>query len=104
MSVAVIAMICPQISLAEGFTGADFLAWPQDQQNSYIQVSIAMAGVVATQTKPETAACIDTWYAPDTDLKEERNAAIRDTIGKYASYHPSGVIFAVLQDACGAFK
>lgn len=98
------AAFCPQQSLAEGLTGKEFLNWPQEQQDSYIQISITMAGVVATQTKPSVATCIDEWYAPDTSLKDDRDAFIRDTIKGYEGYHPSGVIFAVLQNKCGDFK
>lgn len=98
------AMIYPQISLAEGFTGEDFAAWPTVSQDSYIQSSVMMAGVIGAQVKPEISRCIDGWYFADEATKAERNDSIRQVIAGYETYHPSGVILALIQQDCGAFK
>ena len=90
--------------MANGFTGADFATWEMRAQDSFIQTSITMAGVVATQTKPEVARCLDDWYRPDTELKDRRNDEVRTIIMGNPTYHPSGVIMAVLVKACGSFN
>jgi len=102
--IAAAMVIHPQESRADGFTGKSFMGWTAAQQDSYIQTSITMAAVVATQTKPAVADCIDAWYRPDTNVKDKRNEEVRVLITQYPDYHPSGVIFAALRKACGDFK
>ena len=103
ISLAATIAICPQESTAQGLSGTDFAAWPEESQNSYIQTSITMAGVVITQIDPAVSRCIDDWYLGD-GRKAERNAFIRETIGNHPSYHPSGTIMAILMDACGPLR
>lgn len=98
------ALICPQISLAEGFTGREFLAWQQASQDSYLQTSVTMASMIIAQTNAETGACVDDWYFGDQAMIDRRNAELRDQIEAYDGYHPSAVIAAVLQKQCGSFK
>ena len=100
MAVGGLAAFHPQEIRANGFTGTDFAQWDESAQNSYIQTSVTMAGVVLTQIAPEKSACIDDWYLGDGQ-QAARNAHIRKTIAQYGGYHPSGTILAVLQEACG---
>lgn len=93
----------PQNSLADAFTGKDFSKWSETGQDSFIQASVTMAGVVLTRTQPDKARCIDGWYGGD-DKKAERNASIRKTIADYGDYHPSGTILAIIEQACGPLK
>ncbi|MCA8883368.1 MAG: hypothetical protein KDA50_06430 [Rhodobacteraceae bacterium] len=95
--------ICPQVSLAEGFTGKDFSAWPVESQDSFIQTSVTMAGVVLTQLQPEKSTCIDKWYIGE-GRRAERDAYIRETIIAYSNFHPSGTLLAILVEACGSLK
>lgn len=97
-------VICPQVSQAQGFTGEAFGTWSETGQDSYIQSSVMMAGVIATQIQPEISSCIDNWYFGTPAAKAERNAEIKALIDQYASYHPSGVILAAVQQACGSFE
>jgi len=90
----------PQVSVAEEFTGAQILAWEQEKQDSYFQISIIMASFIAAQKHPEQAKCIDKWYFEDIAAKNNR---VRESIALYSDYHPSGVIIAVLKKACGDF-
>lgn len=92
--------IYPQAAKAEEFTGKEFSAWSEASQNSYIQTSITMAGVVAAQYKKEVSLCIDDWYFGG-DQQKLRNQSIREAILKYENYHPSGVILALVQEQCG---
>lgn len=96
--------IYPQKLSAEGFTGADFGNWSETSKDGYIQASIMMAGVIGAQTQPEISRCIDAWYFQTEDSKSKQNAVIRQTISTYPNYHPSGVILAIVQEACGAFE
>lgn len=97
----VIAAFHPQVLLAEGFTGEDFGNWEQPAQDSYIQISITMATIIAAQAEGGTSQCLDTWYTAGTQTASRRNDAIRASIAQYPDFHPSGVILAVLQKECG---
>lgn len=103
MAVGIITAIYPQEIKAEGFTGADFSAWEISSQDSYIQTSITMAGVVLAQLQPDTARCLNDWYFAE-DQSSARNKFIRETIASYQDYHPSGVILAIIAEECGALK
>ncbi|MCT4555733.1 MAG: hypothetical protein N4A53_13685 [Pelagimonas sp.] len=93
----------PQKSAAEGFTGTDFLQWDRVGQDSYINTAVVMATFVSTRTNPKTAECLNGWYAESAEISQSRNDKIRNLIAKNASYHPSGVILLVLEEACGSF-
>lgn len=99
----IMAMIHPQESRAGGFTGAEFADWSRTAQDSYIQTSVTMAGVVLTQTHPTVSTCIDEWYLGE-GAQAARNETIRSTIDKFGDHHPSGVILAVLLQACGPLE
>lgn len=104
-AVGAIIAFHPQVSASQTFRGAEFAAWTRAQQDNYIQISVTMAGIVASQIKPQVATCIDTWYAPTSGAtKAERNKAIISAIGDNAEYHPSAVIYAMLENACGSLK
>ena len=90
----------PQLGVAEGFTGAEFATWSEASQDSYIETSVTMAGVVFTQTHPEKATCVNDWYFADRAW-ERRNLEIRETIAAYPDGHPSGIILAVILRECG---
>ena len=93
-----------QASFAEGFTGEKFLKWKRESQDSFIGTSITMVAVVATQGRQNIASCIDDWYSEDGSIQDQRHGFILDTIREYPSYHPQGIILAVLQKRCGSFK
>lgn len=101
---AVILTAFPQISSAEKFTGEKFLKWPRKSQDSLIQNSITMIAIVAAQTQKDIARCIDSWYVVDEAIKQQRHGYILDIIKENPSYHPQGVILAILQKRCGKFK
>lgn len=97
------AAICPQKSMAEKFTGTEFLTWSIEGQDSYIGTSITMATLVAGRSNPARATCLDEWYATSETLAAQRDEEIRDTIRRNVEYHPSAVIVLVLEEACGHF-
>jgi len=103
MGVTLSCAIYPQISLADGFTGTEFASWEVASQDSYIQTSITMAGVVLSQLQPEKSTCIDNWYLGEGQ-KDARNTYIRETITQFGEFHPSGTILAILVEACGSLQ
>ena len=96
--------LCPQITWAEGYTSAKLLAENAEAQKNFIEISLTMAGAVATQVKPEIARCLDDWFFKDAAKKPQRIEHILATMRQYPGYHPSGVLLGVIQQACGSFK
>jgi len=103
-ALTVCALIHPQFSFASGFDGKIFLTWNADGQDGYINTSVTMASVIASQTKPSVSNCIDQWYFQSDAIRAQRNDEIRQTIRENPTYHPSGVIYAWITKRCGAFK
>ncbi|MEM6890782.1 MAG: hypothetical protein AAGA74_16210 [Pseudomonadota bacterium] len=103
ISLGIVAAFRPQVSAAEGFTGVEFNAWETSAQDSYIQTSMTMVGVVLAQLQPDKARCINDWYFADGQ-SSARNSFIRKTIASYQDYHPSGVILAIVAEECGQSK
>lgn len=90
-------LLFPQLSLADGFDGADLLEWSQDSQRFYIEASASMAGVIVAQSDPDLARCIDEWHAREHAMQY---AETLKSIRSYPTYHPQGVLFAILRQAC----
>lgn len=103
MALGAAALIHPQESAADGFTGDDFAGWSAASQDNYIQTSVTMAGVVLTQLRPEISTCIDDWYFSGDNLPT-RNDHVRKMILDNRGYHPSGVILAVILQVCGPLE
>ena len=103
IAIVVTIAIHPQESRADVFTGREFASWAVASQDSYIETSVTMAGVVLTQVKPQAATCVNDWYFKDR-VWERRNPEIRKQIVAHAESHPSGVILAVIFQACGALR
>lgn len=88
----------------EGFTAEKFLQFNQAAQASYFQTSVTMAGVIATQTRKDLARCIDDWYFGSSETTQKRNASMLALMKKYPKHHPSGIIAAAINKACGSFS
>lgn len=88
----------------EGFTAEKFLQFTQAAQASYFQTSVTMAGVIATQTNKGLASCIDEWYFGSSETTQKRNASMMVLMKKYPKHHPSGIIAAAINKACGSFS
>ena len=87
----------------EVFTAEKFLQFNKAEQASYFQISVTMAGVIATQTRKDLARCIDDWYFENSETIEKRNAFMVSLMKKYPTHHPSGIIAAAIKKACGPF-
>lgn len=89
----------PQVSNAKEFTSAEFLEWPSNKQDSYFQISVTMATFIASQHEgSSTASCINDWYFKN---QEAKNQHMRAVMQEHTQFHPSGIILAALQKACG---
>jgi len=86
---------------AETFTSAQFLEWPQESQRFYFRAAIGMAGVIVRQNDISQADCIDTWYFADEAAAEMH---VRSIMKTYPSYHPLGILVAVLEKRCGVLR
>ena len=100
MGLTLLVLIYPQNSEAETFTSAEFLKWSAESQRSYIQTSVGMASVIASQISDTKAGCIGTWYFTDN---QARLAEIRASMKKNGQFHPQAVILALIQKVCGQF-
>lgn len=94
---AVFILVYPQFGLADDFDGSDLLGWSQDSQRFYIEASASMAGVIVAQSDPDQARCIDDWHAREHSMQY---AETLKSIRSYPTYHPQGVLFAILRKAC----
>ena len=93
-------VLFPQKTEADGFDGAALLKWSPDNQKFYFQTSVSMAGVIVAQNDQAVARCLDEWGERQ---HERRYEAILKAIREYPTYHPQGVILALLRKACGTF-
>ena len=87
---------------AESFTTGQFLTQGRQSQETYIGISLTMAGAITAQTNPGVARCLNDWYFADSGRRAERIDYILETMRKYPEYHPSGVIVAVIKKVCGS--
>ena len=93
----------PQKLVAEGFTGEEFLTWSDAAQDSYFQTSITMAAIMASKTYLASGDCLGDWYLSAEADRGQRHTDLREAIERNATYHPSAVIYLVLEEACGPF-
>jgi len=94
------AAIYPQ-PLAAATTTADFLKWERKAQDSFFQISISMAGVIASQVRPEMAKCIDDWYYGDQSLESQHHTEILEIMSDYLEFKPHAVLLGYLEAICG---
>lgn len=95
-------IVCSGGAVADdGFKSGKFLTYPADSQKSYISSSVLMAGLIAGQNSDAQSRCIGDW-------SEQNNPAgylpVVDAMKRFPDHHPTGVILAVLQKACGPLK
>lgn len=95
-------IVCAQGSFAEeAFKSSEFLTYSADHQRGYISTSAMMAGLIAAQNDRKQAMCVDDWVALH---RSEGYSPVIDAMKKYPDDHPTGLVLAVLQKACGSFK
>lgn len=98
LTTAVLAVSFAGSAMAQDPQNANFQAFSSDGQKGYIGASIAMAQTLLSKTQAD---CIGSWAkANEPNGYKEVVAAIK----KYADYHPSGVIAAIIEKQCGKFE
>jgi len=96
-----VCSVAPGAFAGDGFKASEFLTYPAQSQKSYITSSAMMAGLIASQNNRAQAVCIDDWVAQQSG---QGYGAVVEAMRKLPDYHPSAVIVAVLDKACGSFK
>ena len=97
------ALFHPQVSKADTFTGADLLKWSEASQVAYLQNAIIMAMTVSSRMSDAHAACISEWFFEADGFRAGRLDDLTQTISKYSTYDPSGVVVAIIERECGEF-
>ncbi|MEP4987393.1 MAG: hypothetical protein ABJV68_06840 [Paracoccaceae bacterium] len=95
-----LALFSPQVSSAETTT-ADFLTWERSAQDSFIQTSLSMTGVLVSQVRPEMAKCLDSWYFESKAKQDIRHSEILDVMPQYAEFDPQAVLLGYIESVCG---
>lgn len=91
-------LCCPQETRADGFTSADVLRWSKSGQDSYLDISLTMTSVIASQLDSGKSVCIDRWH------QNERQSGYEKTLQNMRenpTYHPQAVILWLVQHECG---
>jgi len=101
MMIIVVCNTAGFVKEGKALTSAEFLDYPARSQTSFINASVLIAGLIADQNAPKQARCLDAWSA------EQVKAGYPDVLNamrRFPSYHPSGVVLAVMQKQCGKFE
>ena len=100
----VMSFSAPLAASGDGATGHDLLEANHEAQTSFLQISMSMAVVVASQTRPDIAECIGRWYPADASIRKERHIEMLDNVKKNPSHNPTVIVLATIQKHCGTFK
>ncbi|MEL6467790.1 MAG: hypothetical protein AAFQ58_22730 [Pseudomonadota bacterium] len=100
-----LALTCPQMVSADGFTAADVLGWTHEEQDAFFVTSFGMAGIVAMQTGQHDAQmhCIDDLFALSDEQAAIRNEDYREVFERFPELHPQALIMAIIERDCGSF-
>lgn len=103
MMLMMVGFAYPQISFAADeediFKSSEFLTWERNSQEFYIDTTIGMAGLIASQNDQAKGQCIDEWYF---QRQSDATDFILDVMRDYPNYHPRGTIAAIIEKQCGS--
>ena len=99
----ILGLIYPQLSWAEGFTGAEFLTWSEVDQRGYISAQLVMASTIAARSQTDMPNCIASSFFDQSGMSASGFQSILATVAEYAEFHPSSVLVVVIENACGPF-
>lgn len=85
----------------ETFKSSKFLTYPADAQANYISTSAVAAASIAALNSSTQSKCLSDWVSKHRDTGYQ---PVLNAMRKYPDDHPTGLILAVLQKECGAFK
>lgn len=95
-------IVCGNAVVAdEGFKSSKLLTYPTDSQKSYINTSVLMAGLIAAQNSDVQSKCIGDWSGKHVGGGYQ---PVIEAMKRFPDHHPTGVVIAVLQKACGSFR
>ncbi|MBX9865163.1 MAG: hypothetical protein K2Y42_20670 [Hyphomicrobium sp.] len=86
---------------AEDFKSSRFLTYTAEAQANYISTSAVAAASIAALNSSTQAKCLGDWVSKH---RASGYQPVLDAMRKYPDDHPTGLILAVLQKECGAFK
>ncbi len=104
MAMAAINTIYPQKSLANEFTGKQFLKRSAEDQRGYISTQLVMASSIAARIKPSLAECIGEAFFDGTGMADDGFEKVIARIAEFDAYHPSSVIVVVIENQCEPFN
>lgn len=82
----------------------EFLSWSEGNQLSYIANNVSMTKIIASQTSPQIAECLDTWYSTSQQTRSQRQSEIIIAMKELPNYAPQVIVLAVIEKACGKFE
>jgi len=95
-------IVCSGAAFADdGFKSSKFLTYPADAQENYISTSAVAAASIAALNSSVQAKCLGDWVST---YRKGGYQPVLEAMRKYPDDHPTGLILAVLQKECGAFK
>lgn len=81
-----------------------FLGFDRKTQDGFISTSVTMLAVIAAQTAPEIAKCVDNWYSVSTENAQMRNSEFLAVMRENQQYKPTAIVLAVVERECGKFE
>ncbi len=105
IALAVLFLAYPQISAAETtaqdvFKASEFLTWEREGQSLYIGTAVGMAALIVNKTSVQQADCIEAWFNVD---KQNDYSETLEAMQKFKTYHPRGILLALMEKKCGSF-
>ncbi len=95
-------IVCAQAGIAEAaFKSSRFLTYSAEQQKNYINISMVMASLIASQNSRSHADCLNDWSGKNAETGYQ---PVIEAMKRFPDHHPSVVILAVLQKECGSLK
>ena len=80
-----------------------FLGWNETAQQAFLQNSVIMASTISSRRDVEQAACISAWFFDEAGIRPERLGEVNSALADFPDYHPSAILVALIEQACGAF-
>ena len=97
----IVCVLAASASAQDTFKSSKLMEYSAEARTGYITSSVIMASLIAAENSERHAACIRGWV--DREIKAGYTP-ILDAMRRFPDHHPSGVILAVLNRACGPFK
>jgi len=89
---------------AEDLTSEHVLAWKPASQEAYIQTSVTMAAIIASQNDTAKSSCIDSWYFQSEEKRDAADRELKGNLARYPKSHPGAIVLATIVKKCGVMK